>query len=211
MRTSRNFIASYGRSSYIIAALTMGFLPIASTPVSADTIQIFNATGTFDDSAVLSGTVTIDETTGVATAVNLDISSLSPQGLTFVQFQGLLHTSGLGFPYLIRAGSLPTDFLLPYFDLEVPLHSLVGYAGGPICPLACSGDGSTLYESSNFLVSLVSGSLSASAAPEPSTLLMFLSLFPVCLVSYALYNAPHRLQEGRRSLRNPESCGGPIT
>jgi hypothetical protein len=123
-----------------------------AVPLSAGTI--FDLSGTFTDSAVLSGTVTIDTTGGTVTSLDASIGGL--------QFDCILAQGDTGTYYYVvdNTGGGP-----PGFELAIPVESLVGYAGGALSTL-------TNYAVDN-AVNLSSGSATeAPTAPEPSTFLL---------------------------------------
>ncbi len=123
----------------------------------------FDASGTFEDGATLSGTMTIDTTVGQVTAVNLVVSAPDSLDLTFVQYQSNTSYSG---DYFIQTG--PTATGLPNFLVVLPVTTLVGYSGGSI--------GSTTQPANSIesnvypVTTLTVGSLSA--VPEPSSLVL---------------------------------------
>ena len=153
-------------------------------PAHADTITTFTLDNvTTDDGATVTGTYNIDTTTGVFTGY----ASYTLNGSTIVFDQN---------PYLFSANGFEdvslSDNALGYFflGLELPVDTLVGYTGGPICGGAhvCSYEvtlGSTSYleylssveaEDSDFYPEdiLETGSLVAatSATPEPGSFLL---------------------------------------
>ena len=115
-----------------IAVLMLGLTTTASA-----TIETLTASGTFDDLATLSGTVTIDNTTGVVTAVNLQV------GPPFSFLFDTLPATGLGNgvsppnPFFILAfnPTPPSDFNITFLELFVfsPTGTPVDYTGGPLC------------------------------------------------------------------------------
>jgi hypothetical protein len=106
-----------------------------SVPVAhADTISTFTLTGDLSPGqASLLGFVTIDTTTGA-----IDLIDLSP-GAIPVHSEGPLDYDpfvygGAGWPIEFGA-SWDTDFgsFFGGYDIVLPVDSLVGYTGGPIC------------------------------------------------------------------------------
>ena len=126
----------------------------------------FNIAGVLVNGSPVTGTVTIDPTAGVATAVNIVIGA--PSSLTF----NVLEAQAVPFAnaYQIQAGLATT---IPDFNLLLPLSSLIGYNGGLICSASapCSGVGSGIFDGSQFGVTAQFGSLTLqqTAVPEPTT------------------------------------------
>ncbi len=137
----------------------------------------FAAAGVFEDGSILSGTLTIDTVTGVATALDLTIAGSHPDHFT------LLNDFQVGDPGLGNYGIVVRDIHSgDVLDIEIPSPdggtSLTGYSGGPlysdanlwrgVAPLsAVSQQGVPLIDS------LASGSLVP--IPEPGTLILLLS------------------------------------
>src|SRR5262245_6374104 len=90
----------------------------------AGVIRTFEASGTFQDGEDLSGTVTIDVTAGVVTAVDLDIG-WRDLFFTFIQDRGANRFGD----YFIQTGTAASG--LPIFDIIIS-GSLVDYLGGPM-------------------------------------------------------------------------------
>jgi hypothetical protein len=126
----------------------------------------FNIAAVLLNGSTVTGTVTIDPTAGVATAVNIVVGA--PSSLTF----NVLENQGVPFAntYQIQAG-LATS--LPDFNLLLPTASLIGYNGGPICSqvLPCGGVASGIFDGSPLGGPAQSGSLTLqqTAVPEPTT------------------------------------------
>jgi hypothetical protein len=144
-------------------AMILALMAGAAGHAKAGLIRTFDAEGTFDDGATLSGTLSIDTTIGTVTSANLVVGA--PDSLDFIdiQFQG-----GNIYPgdYFIQAGTTPSG--LPNLLLVLPTDSLVGYSGGPIGSDTNPANG---YVSSIYLgATLTDGSLTA--VPEPSGLLL---------------------------------------
>lgn len=89
-------------------------------------VVVLNITGTLTDGSPISGTVTIDNTAGLATAVNVVVGA--PTSLTFnlVDAQAQIGPT----IYQIQAGLAAP---LPDFNITLPVASLVGYTGGTLC------------------------------------------------------------------------------
>jgi hypothetical protein len=96
----------------VVACLWGGVGQVKADPITLD------ASGTFADGATLSGTVTINVTTGAATAVNLLVGPPDSLTFTFIHSQAVVFsgsayevvawTTGSGLPTLI----LPTATLV---------------------------------------------------------------------------------------------------
>ncbi len=162
---------------YLAVGVAVLNLALLAAPVAkADTVDVFNASGTFVDTSTFSGTVSIDVTSGIVTAVDLNYGGYST---STIYAQG---------PYTGRTGTgltpLPVAYLLdvPVFPNSPPQYdsfelaikgtntadSLVGYTGGNFCATAspCGPDELREFAVSNFVgadlavnVILASGSL----------------------------------------------------
>ena len=103
----------------------LALLALLAAPGSAraDVIKVFNLFGEFDNSSVLSGTVTIDVTNGSATAIDASASGFEFKTITS---QGPQLTE-----YIVRAASAgDTDHLYLAFGVG----SLLGYGGSSLSP-----------------------------------------------------------------------------
>ncbi|MBI3369761.1 MAG: PEP-CTERM sorting domain-containing protein [Burkholderiales bacterium] len=119
---------------------------------------VFDLSGVFSSGSVLSGTITIDTATGVATAVHALLSAPDSLDFSVIEFQGLA-APGIWQVQIGDGAGLP--------DLNIGLlvgaaANLVGYAGG-----ALSG-GSDVFYSTHVDV-IVSGSATPHV-PEPTSL-----------------------------------------
>ncbi len=162
---------------FMLTAAVLGLMAGAGPRARAD-LSTFAAAGEFQDGATLGGTMTIDTTAGIVTAVDLTVTAPDSLAFTFVQaqesFEGI---------YTIQTGTAASGF--PDLNLYFPNPSLVGYTGGYIG----SGDQtaivyvSDIYYSSNNQVYLTVGSLTA--VPEPSTLLVA-CVGGVCVIAYGV-------------------------
>ena len=119
--------------------LAIAFLGASSAKAALIT---FDASGNFADGATLSGTLTINTTTGAATAVDLIVSAPDSLTFDFIQFQGIA-----GPVYEIQTGTTATGN--PNFDLGLALTTLVGYSGGPIESVATGMSSDLRYNSSD--------------------------------------------------------------
>ena len=152
---------------YLLAA---ALIAVSSMYAHADTISTFDLNFTFFSGAVNSGSITIDTTSGVATALNFNYSSSfgtlsvreitdqeSPVDGTYYQVFGIV-----------------TDSPLQLLQLFFPGPSLVNYAGGsdctfidpPLCAVVLVGVPSDQATSED--ITLVS-SVTTGATLEPST------------------------------------------
>jgi len=143
--------------------------------VSQASATVFQASGTFDDGALLEGTLAIDMNAGVITASGLTISG----GGTFttILFQGNLGPPA--FYSVLADNAAGTE----EFSFGLLAESLVGFSGGSFCAAdtgACIT--SVYYSLSDPLnqVSLLNGTLTepSGATPEPSA-------FPLCAIALA--------------------------
>ena len=143
------------------------------TGVAARADSVFIASGAFDDGSRLSGTLTIDPTTGLITGSDLILTGAS--SYTFVNILNQSYTQSPG-DYNVedRDASSTDDF---NFALPDPSQMpLINYAGGTICSIKnpCpDGRGSNLFDltTNGGGPSLVSGTLTA-VTPEPSSLVL---------------------------------------
>jgi hypothetical protein len=157
MRQSHHFIAS---------ALVIVLLSFGGGNARANTVT-FNATGTFSDGANLSGTITIDNSLGVVTMVDLIISAPDAATFNVIGFQAPdTPTTG---QYDIEAYkcSPTSNCLYPWLQVVLPVSSLIGYNGGIfVAP-------SALYPSEADSPVVLTGSLTGTETPIPSSLPLF--------------------------------------
>src|SRR5712691_4424093 len=111
---------------------------MVSVPETVVASTVFNLTGTFVDATTVSGTLTINLTTGTVDAANLTYLGTTYATILLQEsFTG--HTAAGQTPvpvsYVVDIGSSAADF--PRIDLGIPgtsaLDSLVAYAGGKLC------------------------------------------------------------------------------
>ena len=111
-------------------ATLLAFVIGLSASVSRADGAIFTAQGLFQDGSALSGTVAIDTVVGSFTAINLVVGP--PTNLTF--FTNISQTSKAAPEYYtVFVSNADGKFDFAY---GLPVLSLVGYSGGPICSLA---------------------------------------------------------------------------
>ena len=154
------------RHSLLVAAA------ILSTSFVAHADTLFNASGIFDDGSILSGTVTIDTTTGSVTASNLFVSGADNFSFTMIAGQSSTRFATEYFVGVRNASSTED------FNIDIPDGSsqnpLIGYNGGMLCtPTAPCPSTSNLFNltTNTFGAGLTSGTLTA-ASPEPSSFLL---------------------------------------
>ncbi|MGH9608351.1 MAG: hypothetical protein ACRD34_01645 [Bryobacteraceae bacterium] len=152
------------------AIILLAFFALGPGKANADTMTTFNATGAFQDGASLTGTLTIDTTTGTVTASTVEVPS-DATGLDDIQ---------VGLPGTVTAIDITTDGNSPELDLYLPVDNLVGYTGGPLGSLAdpltvkaITVETNLFLPTNNNAVFLNSGALTqASAVPENATYIM---------------------------------------
>lgn len=136
----------------------------------------FSVSGVLGDGATLGGTVTIDTTAGDVTAIDLTLSAPVPNPGTYDVLNGQGYN---GVDYAIGAALMGDSYgSYPTFTLALPVSTLVGYAGGPLCTVVdtCSGETSGLLQNAednaDYDHQVTSGSLTpeVSGVPEPASL-----------------------------------------
>jgi hypothetical protein len=165
-----------------VAGLVLALL-LVPAGVRADSTQTFNVSGSFaDGSTFLTGTVTIDTTTGTVVSDTLSTTgtwtdnslqlSIRPQGIETVGSTEL-YVAYFADPNL-ESGS---GYAL---SLVFPESSLVGYEGGDLCGLnaACAGETfvpsglEDIHTLNNFLQDGTVTPVSGVQTPEPGTLVL---------------------------------------
>jgi hypothetical protein len=163
----------------------LGLVIGAGVPAKADLDVVFDASGTFVDGATLSGTLTVDVTTGTVTASALQVSAPDHGSFTLIQNQGLdifgVVTPGY-YGLSITTGS-PNTF--PVLQLGLNTTSLIGYGGGNMTAE------SNLAINSTTPNGLKNGELTT-AVPEPSTALVA-AFGAVAFIAYGL--SRHRREQ----------------
>ena len=154
----------------ICAVLCLVFGLCFAAPIAhADTV--FTVTGSFDNGAILSGTATINTSTGIVTAFDLSTTGAFVSGPYTTVDPG----QGPFFNQYFVSSTLSIfgiDLLFP------PPGSLVGYAGGSLCSdlVPCTFISFLAGPSPLATFNLTSGSLTPQAAtPEPSSLFLMLA------------------------------------
>jgi hypothetical protein len=153
----------------VIRTLTLLFFLAATTFLRADTI--FDVSGYMPNYGNLSGTVTINTSTGTVSSAIFNLPGISMDQDLYVYPDGVNNQATE-----IQVNQNFNDFLHPFvIDIGIPVQSLVGYAGGELCstdstPDVCAG---ILWQHGQALDLLEYGSLepatSPSTVPEPST------------------------------------------
>jgi hypothetical protein len=136
-----------------IVALSLFAVPA----MYANTVTTFTASGSFSDGATLSGNVVIDVTAGAVVQAGTSLSATAPLSLSGFTFD--LSASSQGAEYILVTDNAPHSA----FDitLDIPVSTLVGYAGGSVSGGANGGTSAAL----------TSGSLTA-ATPEPTSVVL---------------------------------------
>jgi hypothetical protein len=156
-------------TGYALAlAVVLGLMALlASGTVRADSTATLDVAGTFSNGDTLSGTVTLDTTTGTVESVSLSSSSM-PDTLFTTYF-----VSPQAYDDILIATYSPV--ISEEIGLEIPTDDLVGYTGGPLCSLSDPCGAINYNEDSNEynpeFFFLQQGSLTPT--PEPSSLLLF--------------------------------------
>ena len=162
-------------SSLLPAAFLLAACTLAA---HADAITTYNLLdGTFDNGATITGTVTIDATSG--TFVSEDFSVV--KGRRTYVFDGpvtdqgpVYHTNGYG-SYFHNANDDFLNLTLPASAYN-PANSLIGYAGGQVCSNAndCDDYNGLYFPAHGSGGNFATGELVAQtpAVPEPSTLIL---------------------------------------
>jgi hypothetical protein len=157
--------------------LVLWALSLSTTVVHADTIQTFAYEGTFAPAAggvgtaTVTGSVTIDTTTGVVTGGSpFTISSFGGESFPLTQTPEVFHDPGFLEISLIHTFDPHGSEVS--VTLALPVTTLVGYTGSILCTEATvpvCGESNTVYGLETHL--FTNGSISLVATtPEPSTL-----------------------------------------
>jgi hypothetical protein len=159
------------RAGVLLAALLAVVGHAQASPV------LFDASGSFTDGSTLSGTITIDPTTGLATAENLSISGGSSGYVSPLLFDATppalqqQDNQGAGNVWL-NSSDVSNSWQL---RVDIPGPTLVGYAGGPLVVSSFPPDGTYFTASGEGGANLLSGSLTAVTTPAPPTIVLLAS------------------------------------
>ena len=147
--------------SLLLAALLM-----TSFAARAESILTFDLNATLQTGSV-TGTLTIDTTKGLL----LGSDFTARTGPDVYVFNLLPSYQGESYP---NYSAVFPDAFGREFIFSLPVSSLMGYTGGPICSLCATTGG---YNFSGLEAeaydTVISGNLSSSATPEPSSIILF--------------------------------------
>jgi hypothetical protein len=156
----------FPRKQKVMACATLTLAALCAAGARADTITTFDATGTFNDGASLSGTLTIDTTNGNVVASTVEALP-DASGLTDIFVGTIGGVTGV---------TLEAPAGEPSLILDLSLNTLAGYTGGPLASLSDPATvrgmdvETTLFLPSFTAVFLSSGSLTPqTATPEAAT------------------------------------------
>ena len=121
-----------------ISAALLGLMVVIVAPARADLIQTFDATGIFEDGAILSGNLTIDITTGQVAALDLTIGP--PFSQTFTTVDELEHDTTNSITSIVSITPNNTDI-----TLVLPVVTLIDYPGGVLSSLTDPVPGHLLF------------------------------------------------------------------
>ncbi len=167
----RKLAKSTLRAAVLLGALLAPVGHAKASPV------LFDASGSFTDGSTLAGTITIDPTSGLATAEDLSISGgrsgypsplifdLTPPALTQANNQGAGNV-------WLDGSDLSNSWQL---QVDIPGPTLVGYAGGDLVVSSFPPDGTYFTAFGEGGANLVSGTLTAVTAPAPPTIVLLAS------------------------------------
>jgi hypothetical protein len=129
--------------------LALVFAALAASTSSSVAVSIpFEVSATLEELGTLGGTITINVTTG-----SVDSAAITAPGTPsgpFTSFQS--QSSGNG---SIVLSSSDAHFIPSFLTLFLPVISLIGYDGGPLCSLTlslCPGPSSGTFNESNLLI-----------------------------------------------------------
>jgi len=170
---------------FMLTSAVLGLLTGAAAPARADISLVFNAAGTFDDGATLSGTLTIDTTIGTVTAVNLAVGVSDT--LIFDTVLSQVPNYPIPGNFLVETGTAAADLAPDILNLDLPTTTLAGYSGGVISSLDNYDRGNiSILFTQQASDQLITGSLSV-AVPEPNTLLVA-CVGGICAIAYGVAN-----------------------
>jgi hypothetical protein len=165
----RKLANSTFRAAVLLCALLALTAQAKASPV------LFGAKGTFTDGSMLSGTVTIDPVSGLATAEDLTISGGTSGYVSPLEFDATppalnqQDNQGAGNVWL-DSSDLSNTFQL---RVDIPGPTLIGYAGGPLVVSSFPPDGTFFSASGEGGANLISGTLTP--APAPPTIVLLAS------------------------------------
>ena len=125
------------RTTWHALSFMFALLALASQ-AQADQITTFDATGTFADNSLLSGTLTIDTNSNELTAVNLTIGAAVPLAFNYSP-SDFIYTSQ-GETVIEVFGSNESTLLL-----DVPVPTLLGFTSGPLGSQTTSSNTLSIY------------------------------------------------------------------
>lgn len=171
----------YPVSKRLVLILVCFSISLAA-PLHADTVSVFNVSGLFANNTTMSGTLTIDTTTGMVTGANIYYSG---DGLSYQTLgtQSAYAVGPTGVAYMVNVNNAGTSSTLGLaIQGTSALDSLIGYTGGSLCATSspCSipaeegSEVSDWYGPSQYgyfqPIILQSGSLSSTVnVPEPGS------------------------------------------
>jgi hypothetical protein len=161
---------AFGRKRlFVLARMTAMSIILCSAVAKADTLETFNLTGTFGPSEPLTGIITFDTTTGLATFGDF---SATVNGTTYV-----FDSAPIQDPYYGEGfTSLAFYDASAGININLPGTSFVGYSGSSLCSLSSPcGDYRTYINVTNPVTIVESGSLTSAITPEPSSLILMTS------------------------------------
>jgi hypothetical protein len=160
------------KSTFLAAVLLCAVLGLGGHAQASPIV--FDASGTFTDGSTLSGTLTIDPTSGVATAEDLFLSGGSAGYVSPLTFAATPHAlnqqdnQGAGNVWL-DSSDLTNTWQL---RVDIPGPTLVGYAGGDLIVSSFPPDGTFFTASGEGGANLIAGSLTAVTAPAPPSIVL---------------------------------------
>jgi hypothetical protein len=165
--------ANYLRFTRFGLILALAFLGAGLTTVRAD--SVFNVGGSFDSSAILSGTITINTTTNLISDASVTVSGFPGFATTTFTFadltdQGIDNGSSNGYVADFTSG---TSDLQLVFETTSADGSLTGFEGVVLCTQDSGcGDPSQLDYLDNGTDPITYVTSNSYSTPEPGTLLL---------------------------------------
>jgi hypothetical protein len=160
-----NFVR-FAKFALILAVAVLG---LGLTTARADSFTTVSVAGTFTGGTSVSGTITIDTTTGAVTGATLTATGTLAGSFAFANLTSQGGDGANGYVANFTSGGLTLS--LVFFTSN---GTLVGYSGGGFCIGAATGCGDPSEIFSAQVTELLNGgSASASSAvPEPATYLL---------------------------------------